>query len=83
MQVKGTEWRFGLSFKSKEKKRKNKRYEARQRVYSTKKEGTFSSLLPNKLILSPFRISRLSELKNLGPSNRIENFRKSVRQWRI
>ena len=38
MQVEGTEWKFGLIFKSKEKKRKMKSYVAQQRVYFTKKE---------------------------------------------
>ena len=45
MQVKGTEWKFGLSFKSKEKKKekrkKKKRYVVQQRVYLTKKKGIF------------------------------------------
>ena len=35
MQVKGTEEKFGLIFKSKEKKRKKKNYVAQQRVYFT------------------------------------------------
>ena len=41
----------GLIFKSKVKKgkRKKKRYVALQRVFFTKKEGVFLSLLPNKI----------------------------------
>ena len=35
MQIKGTEEKFGLIFKSKEKKRKKKSYVAQQRVYFT------------------------------------------------
>ena len=41
MQVKGTEWKFGLIFKSKEKKR----YVAQQRVHFTKKEGIFDAYM--------------------------------------
>ena len=48
-------------------KRKKKSRVVEQRVNLTKKEEIFLSLLPNKLILSLFCISRLSELKNLGP----------------
>ena len=37
MQVKGTEWRFGLSFISKEKKRKKKRGKKKEKVCSSAK----------------------------------------------
>ena len=72
MQVKGTEWKFGLMFlKYIEKKRREKRKEKKEKEKvssstkknSTKKEGIFLSLLPSKLILSLFWISRFSELK--------------------
>ena len=66
--------------KRREEKKEKKRCVAQQRVNLTKKEGIFLSLLPNKLILLLFSISRLRELKNVGPLNRIENFRKLVRQ---
>ena len=46
MQVKGTEWKFGLFFfkkikKTKEEKKKKKRCVAQQRVNLTRKEGIF------------------------------------------
>ena len=44
MQVKGTEWKFGLIKKTKkrrEEKKKTKRCVAQQRVNLTKKEGIF------------------------------------------
>ena len=46
MQVKGTEWKFGLIFfkkqrKEKKRKKKKKRCVAQQRVNLTKKEGIF------------------------------------------
>ena len=37
-----------------EKRKEKKRFLAQQRVNLTKKEGIFFTLLPNKLILSPF-----------------------------
>ena len=70
MQVEGTEWKFGLIFKSKEKKRKEKKEKekkkrcvAQQRVVWLRKRD-FLSLLPNKLILSLFWISLVSELNS-------------------
>ena len=37
MQVKGTEWRFGLSFKSKEKKKEKRKEEKKEKVCSSAK----------------------------------------------